>query len=60
MALALVGTPEWWLDRLGRRLTERAGRATFTRVGRDDVGVERRLVVPSTPTRKAGLHRALH
>ena len=38
-------TPEWWLDRLGRRLTERAGRATFTRAGRrDDVGVDRRLV----------------
>ena len=40
-----VGSPEWWLDRLGRRLTERAGRATFTRAGRrDDVGVDRRLV----------------
>ena len=37
--------PTWWLDRLGRRLTERAGRATFTRVGRrDDVGTDRRLV----------------
>jgi len=45
MPLPVVGTPEWWLDRLGRRLTERAGRATFNRVGRrDDVGTERRLV----------------
>jgi hypothetical protein len=44
-AAPAVGSPEWWLDRLGRRLTERAGRATFTRAGRrDDVGVDRRLV----------------
>ena len=24
-AAPAVGSPEWWLDRLGRRLTERAG-----------------------------------
>jgi Phage portal protein, SPP1 Gp6-like len=44
-AVPTVGTPEWWLDRLGRRLTERAGRAVYTRVGRrDDTGSDRRLV----------------
>lgn len=39
-----VGSPTWWLDRLGRRLTARAGRATFTKLGRRDVATERRLV----------------
>ena len=40
-----VGSPEWWLDRLGRSLTERAGRATYTRVGRrEEVGSDRRLL----------------
>lgn len=39
-----IGGPTWWLDRLGRRLTARAGRATFSRVGRHDTALDRHLV----------------